>query len=144
MPNRVKLLLAALFTAGVGIFVALAFIGGGGGDCPVPDGIDEVLPPCNTAVLGQTQIGVRVDTGYTADLALNGVPIPRDQLTSGGQTPVDESDNPVGVAQTDFLFFPPTEGELSLQPRNSVTVTYWRLVDGEDESRSFTWFFTAA
>jgi hypothetical protein len=144
MPTRVKLLLAALFTAGIGIFVLLAFVGGGSSDCPLPEGIEEVLPECNTSVLGQTQVGVRVSEGWAAELTLNGVPIPLDQVTSGGQTPDDAVDNPLGVAQTSFLFLPPVDGELALQPRNTMTVSYWPLTEGMDAARSYSWFFNAA
>lgn len=147
MPTRIKVLLAALFTAGIGIFVALAFIGGGGGGCTLPDGIEEVFPDCNTSVLGQTQVGVRVSEGYRAELTLNGEPIPLDQVTSGGQIATNasgEQNNPAGAAQTAFLFLPPTDGEFALQPRNAMTVRFWRLLDGEQDARSYTWFFDAA
>ena len=42
MPTRIKVLLIALVVAGLGIFVSLAFIGGGSGGCQLPDGIEEV------------------------------------------------------------------------------------------------------
>jgi hypothetical protein len=140
-------LLAVLVVAGLGIFVSLAFIGGGGGGCDLPDGLEELFPDCNTSVLGQTQIGVRVSDGYAAELTLNGEPIPADQVTSGGQIPTDESgeqNNPAGAAQTMFLFFPPSEGELMLLPRNTMTVTFWPLIEGPDAARNYTWFFNAA
>src|SRR5262245_13787236 len=124
MPTRIKALIAALFAVGIGIFVLLAFVGGGGTGCRLPEGIEEVLPDCGTSVLGQTQVGVRVEEGYAAELTLNGIPIPLDQITSGGQVPTGEdgeSNNPAGAAQTSFLFTPPVEGELMLQPRNTMT-----------------------
>jgi hypothetical protein len=65
-------------------------------------------------------------------------------VTSGGQTPTNDEQNPLGVAQTSFLFLPPIDGELALQPRNTMTVTFWPLTEGMDAARSYSWFFNAA
>jgi hypothetical protein len=147
MPTRIKVLLIALVVAGLGIFVSLAFIGGGSGGCQLPDGIEEVLPGCDVSVQQQTAVGVRVEEGYRAELTLNGKPIPLDQVTSGGQISSNEEGqqaNPAGAAQTAFLFYPPPDGELQLQPTNFMTVTYWRLIDGESSARTFRWRFNAS
>jgi hypothetical protein len=147
MPTRVKVLLAALFAVGVGVFVSLAFVGGGGRSCTLPDGIEEVLPDCNTSVLGQTQVGVRVAEGYTAQLTLNGVAIPDDQITSGGQIGAGtngQASNQAGAAPTNFFFLPPIDGELALQPTNVMTVRFWRLAEGEETARTYPWRFSAA
>jgi hypothetical protein len=143
MPTRIKVVLAVLFTAGVGIFVALAFIGGGNPGCDLPDGLEEVYPDCNSSVLGQTQVGVRVADGYTAELALNDVPIPLDRVTSGGQTGV-EGGNLAGAAQMVFLFQPTVDdAEFALRPTNHMTVRYWPIAQGEEDARTYTWFFSA-
>jgi hypothetical protein len=139
MPTRVKVIIAVLIAGGLGIFVALAFIGGGGGGCPLPDGIQQIYPDCNTSVLGQTQIGVRVADGYTAELTLNGAPIPLDQVTSGGET---GANNTAGAAQTQFFFFP--TGDYPLLPKNTLTVRFWPIAQGEDAARSYSWRFEAA
>ena len=148
MPTRIKVLLIALITVGLGVFVSLAFIGGGGKRCTLPDGIEEVFPGCNTSVLGQTQVGVRVAEGYRAELALNGDQIPLDQVTSGGQiatNPEGQESNLAGAAQTNF-FFLPGDGKAveSLLPKNTMTVTFWPIAEGEDAARNFVWFFDAA
>jgi hypothetical protein len=147
MPTHIKVIVVALVAGGLGIFVALAFIGGGGGGCTLPDGIEEILPDCNTSVLGQTQVGVRVSNGYRAELSLNGEPIPLDQVTSGGQIATDASgqqNNPAGAAQTQYFFLPPPDGELALQPQNTMTVRFWPISQGETAARTYSWLFEAA
>jgi hypothetical protein len=144
MPTRIKVLIAALITVGLGIFVSLAFIGGGGGGCKLPNGIESVFPDCYSAVLGQTGVQVRVAEGYRAELTINGTPIPLDQITSGGQTGADDG-NLAGAAQTNFFFVPgPGKAVESLLPKNIVTVTFYPIIDGLDAARTFTWYFDAA
>jgi hypothetical protein len=149
MPTRIKVLIAALITLGLGIFVSLAFIGGGGASCKLPNGIESVFPDCGSAVLGQTEVQVRVAEGYRAELTLNDVPIPLDQVTSGGQIGTNPDGttggNLAGAAQTQFNFLPvPGKAVETLLPNNIATVTFYPIVDGLESARSFTWYFDAA
>jgi hypothetical protein len=162
MPTRVKVIIAALFAVGVGIFVSLAFVGGGSGKCtpPKPDAVKTLFPGCNVSVLGQTQIGVEMQDGYHAELTLNDVPIPQDQVTSGGQSSnsnqIPSSPNAgngaaaaSGTAQTRFLFTPPplssgsNSDQLALRPFNRLTVRYWPIAEGEEAAKSYSWQFNA-
>jgi hypothetical protein len=145
MPKRVKALLVAMTVAALGIFVSLAFIGGGGGGCSTPDAIVELIPDCNEAVFQQAPVGVQVANGYRAELTLNGTILPLDEVTSGGELPQDPSNNPTNAAQTRFLYFP-REGQTieQLEPVNTVVVTYWPIAEGEEAARTFMWTFEAA
>ena len=144
VPTRIKVLIISLITVGLGIFVSLAFVGGGGSGCKLPTGVEKVFPDCNSAVLGQTEVQVRVAEGYRAELMINGTPIPLDQVTSGGQTGATGG-NIAGAAQTQFNFLPgPGKAVESLEPKNVAVVTFYPIVDGEESARTFTWYFDAA
>jgi hypothetical protein len=142
MPTRVKVLLVLMTAAGLGIFVSLAFIGGGSEGCTTPDAIVRVSPDCNESVLGQAPIEVEVENGYRAELQINGVQIPSDEL----QTNVGGDDVGVGVSPTVYRFLP-GEGKTveSLDPNvNVVVVSYYPINRGIEEARDFQWTFRAA
>jgi hypothetical protein len=142
MPKRVKLLLIGMTVVALGIFVSLAFIGGGGESCTTPDAIVRVMPECNESVLGQAPIEVEVETGYRAELKINGVQIPADEL----QTNVGGDDVGVGVSPTVFRYVP-AEGKTveQFQPNlNVVVVSYYPINRGIEEARDFQWTFRAA
>jgi hypothetical protein len=142
MPKRVKLLLIAMTAVALGIFVSLAWVGGGGEGCTTPDAIVRVMPDCNESVLGQAPIEVEVENGYRAELTINGVQIPSDEL----QTNVGGNDIGVGVTPTVYRFVP-GEGKTveQLDPNlNCAIVSYYPVARGIEEARDFQWCFRAA
>ena len=90
----------------------------------------------------QAPIEVEVANGYRAELKINGVQIPTDEL----QTNVGGNDTGVGVNPTVFRFVP-GEGKAveELQPNvNVVVVSYYPITQGIEEARDFQWSFRAA
>ena len=142
MPKRVKLLLIGMTAVALGIFVSLAFVGGGSAGCTTPDAIVRVMPDCNESVLGQAPIEVEVANGYRAELTINGVQIPTDEL----QTNVGGNDIGVGITPTVYRFVP-GEGKTveQLGPNlNCAIVSYYPVAQGIEEARDFQWCFRAA
>ena len=142
MPKRVKAVLILMTVVALGIFVSLAFIGGSSAGCTTPDAIVRVAPDCDESVFQQAPILVELATGYRAELALNGTPIPLDEVTTnvGG-------DNPgVGAAPTVFSFLPgPGKVIEELRPNeNCAVVSYWLIADSQQNARNFRWCFRAA
>jgi hypothetical protein len=143
MPFRVKLLLVVLSAAGVGAFVVAGLLGSGSsGACNQPAAIDRLIPGCDESVLRQAQVGVDMAPGFTAELTINGTPIPKDQLQSIGI----RSDPSKGVAPDTFVFVPGDGKAIEgLEPQqNCATVRYWSLADGEDSAKTYSWCFRAA
>lgn len=92
--------------------------------------IDALVPTPGSEVLRQAQIGIDLASGYTAELTVNGIPIPADQVIG------DPS-----LAQ--FFYLPRPDGaagELNPGP-NCITATYWRVADGPERASSESWCF---
>lgn len=142
MPKRVKALLLLMTAVALGIFVSLAFIGGGSSGCTTPDAIVRVMPDCDESVFQQAPIEVEVATGYRAELSLNGTAIPLDEV----QTNVGDDDRNVGAAPTVFRFLPGQGKTIEhLEPNlNCATVTYYPIASGLGDARNFQWCFRAA
>lgn len=141
MPTRVKAILVLMTIAGLGIFVSLAFIGGGGSGCTTPDAIVRVFPDCNESVFQQSYVEVVMANGYRAELALNNQPIPLDEIST------DQGGDDIAGAVPNRYRFQPGEGKTveALEPnQNCVAVTYWPIASGMEESREFRWCFRAA
>jgi hypothetical protein len=144
MPLRLKLLLGALLAAGLSAFVISGVVAGGSGsNCKQPDAVVELIPNCGDAVFQQARVGVAMKPGYTAELTINGTPVPQDQVTGG--TSVGQNSNPKAPVAPDTFVFVPGPGKIieQLPPENNVLLRYWRLEDGEDTARTFTWRFRA-
>jgi len=127
--------------AGLGIFVSLAFIGGGSAGCTTPEAIVEVFPDCNESVFQQSYVQVVLANGYRAELALNNQPIPLDEITT------DRGGEDIAGAAPNRYRFQPGVGktfEALLPNQNCVAVTYWPIASGMEEAREFRWCFRAA
>jgi len=84
-------------------------------------------------VLSQTDVEVDLAVGYTAELEINGVTIPEDQLFR--------------VAALNQLSYQPRDGKSVpklLPDQNCVRVFYWLIASGPDDRQSYTWCFDAS
>ena len=97
------------------------------------EAIDALVPSEGADVLRQSTVGIDLATGYQAQLAVNGVTIPPDQIT-GDQ----------GLNQ---YFFSPGPGQVleSLHGgQNCVIATYWPAAEGPEQGQTVRWCFSAA
>jgi hypothetical protein len=94
--------------------------------------IEQLIPAKNSKILQQDQVGIDLQTGYSADLAVNGVAIPEDQITR--------------VSGLDEVLFQPGSGKVFEQwpaGQNCVVATYWANDVGPTQSKTVSWCFTA-
>ena len=127
--------LALLLLAAVGAFYAAGHNGKSGDVEPsVSDSAVEELVPADGSpnVLRQSEIGIDLATGWTAELAINGRTIPDDQLRRND--PLNQ------------LFFTPGPGK-EIERLNAGTVvvvaSIWKPIDGETraDARQVVWHF---
>jgi hypothetical protein len=116
----------------------------------LPDQIQSINPVRNAAqVQRQEKIQVDLVDGYTGVLVVNNVEL---EVVSLDALPVAKPGQQVSLPLA--VIFEPGNNTLSFQPTqgalvekyntgiNTVTVRYWKIVDGPTASRSFTWQFT--
>ena len=102
-------------------------------DPPLADAIEALIPNQGDEVLSQSDIGIDLISGYTAELTLNGIPIPDSQLRR-----VD------GLNQVTFRPDPGQIIERLQADLNCATAVYWPLSQGRQASRTVNWCFTAS
>ena len=140
-----------LLTMGIcGVILGFALSSQGSSDIRVEGNpiIESLLPEPDSEVLRQSFVGIDLISGYEAELTINGVPIPPDEINV-----LRDLDNPRESAETSGSFgstlnrflYQPLEGrsvpEL-LGDRNCVSAVYWPLSDPEKRQR-IDWCFTA-
>jgi len=99
----------------------------------LPVAIQSVAPEPGSNVLSQTDVSVDLAVGYDAELEINGIVIPEDELFR--------------AEALNLLSFEPRDGKIidDLQAdRNCVRVFYWLIAQGRDNSTTFTWCFDAS
>jgi hypothetical protein len=134
--TRFKIGAAAVVALAAAVF-AVAFVAFDSGDeDPVLQGgdaavVETLIPRRNAQVPQQTTIGIDLVTGWDAELLVDGVEIPEDQLS---RTPE------IGLVE-----FTPGEGRAveELDPgQNCVTAVIWSLEDGRGVAdRTIPWCF---
>lgn len=105
---------------------------GSGGGSPESQVIVELQPEEESNVLRQSRLGIVLIPGWDADLRVNGVDIPRDQLNRN----LDLGE----------IMFQPGEGRAveALPPGNNcISATYWQLATGPEQSFVRSWCFNA-
>ncbi len=96
--------------------------------------VEQLIPADGSpSVLRQAEIGIDLKDGWTAELSVNGTPIPDDQLRRNDP-----------LAQ---VFFTPGPGkEIQTLPAGQVIVvaSVWRPIDGEtrEDGRQVVWRFS--
>lgn len=119
-----------------------------------PEAIESVQPVENAIqVLQQDQIIVDLQAGYEGRLVVDGIELP---TTIIGQSDVDPNAQVEPGQQIDLpttAVFDPGNAVLSFQPvegalietftegEHEATVFYWRIEDGPDQARAYTWTF---
>ncbi len=120
-------LAAALFT------VAVVVYQGNPRSTDLPVAIQAVAPEAGSNVLSQTDVSVDLAVGYTAELEINGIVIPEEQLFR--------------IEALNQLSYEPREGKIVpklLPDQNCVRVFYWLIAQGRDTTTSYTWCFDAS
>ncbi len=93
--------------------------------------IERLIPAPDSKILQQDQIGIDLEPGYEAELAVNGTPLPLDEL--------------LVVAPLSQVFFQPGPGKaIEFWPagRNCIVATFWRTETGPAQSSSTSWCFS--
>jgi hypothetical protein len=129
-----RVVTVALLVVAFGLFVLSTRYKGESTDPALVDAAVEQLVPIEDATaLRQSEIGIDLTLGWSADLRINGVDIPDDQERR--------------VDPLNQVFFTPGEGQVieELAPgRVDVTAIIWRPADGqtrESGSRTVRWSF---
>ena len=140
-----------LLTLGIcGVILGFALSSQGSSDIRVEGNpiIESLLPEPDSEVLRQSFVGIDLISGYEAELTINGVPIPPDEINV-----LRDLENPRESAETSGSFgstlnrflYQPLEGRAVpelLGDRNCVSAVYWPLSDPEKRQR-IDWCFTA-
>ncbi len=132
MTVQQRLVVAAMIIAAVGL-IAVAYALADTDDTTTANPAFEVLIPAPAAeILAQDRVGVDLAPGYDAELTIDGIPIPADQLNR-----VD--------ALNEVTFQPGPDREFESWPGgpNCVEATYWLIAAGRDDAESFVWCFEA-
>jgi len=98
---------------------------------PQEAGIELLIPAPESKILQQAQVGIDLAAGYEGRLAVNGVPLPDDEVTA--------------VPQLNQIFFQPGAAKAFEQwpaGRNCVVATFWRSETGPSQSAVRSWCFT--
>lgn len=120
----------------------------------LPASIEMMTPGPNDQVLQQSQIFVDFVEGYEARLTIDGIDLETtrlDELTSTGNSlkPGQQVDIPPTAIYDPGNFtisFTPQIGapiESFTQGEHNAVVTYWKIEDGPNKSRTFKWSFEA-
>ena len=130
-----RVVLGLLLVVAVGMFWLAGRNGNADPEPTVSESAVEQLIPGDgsPSVLRQAEIGIDLEDGWTAELSVNGVLIPEDQLRRNDP-----------LAQ---VYFTPGPGKEIEQYRSGSVVvvsSIWRPIDGEsrDDARQVVWRFT--
>ena len=93
--------------------------------------IERLIPTPDAKVLQQETIGIDLAPGYTGVLALDGTPIPEDQLV---EVPA--------INQITFTPGPTQDYEQLPAGQHCLTATYWPSSTGPSDSTTRSWCFT--
>jgi hypothetical protein len=149
-------LLAASLAIAVGlVLIGYALVRSVSGDdaADLPEVIESVTPvPSAIQVPQQSQVVVDLEAGYEGRLIVDDAALATvrlDELGSVDVEPGEQIDVPPGALfepGNATLTFSPGEGapiERFAPGNHTVTVIYWRTVEGPERARSYTWSFTA-
>jgi hypothetical protein len=135
---------AAVFGVGVAIIAIFAVAGivantdgTGGADHPA---VEVLIPSDGAQAPRQTRVEIDLELGWTAELEIQGTPIPLDQI-EGFDPELGRSNDPLGR-----VIYDPAPGKVfEIFPQGQVCVrAYLQNLEEPDERAVETWCFTAA
>ena len=145
-----------LVSAGIALGILLIVIGfnsatTGRDALGYPAAIVDISPaPNDRQVLSATEIMVDLEDGYQASLILDGIAIPTTNLediaglvAKPGQQ-VEIPPTAIYDQGNSLIRFQPTEGaavEKYSTGVHNVTVRYWKIIEGEQTAKSYSWKF---
>lgn len=148
-------MIAMLLVLGIGIFLVIrGLLVGITGDerADLPMFVESVDPvPESVQVPNQTNVFVDLATGYTGVLIVDGVEIETVNVDELGQIDIEPGEQ---LELPPVTRFEPGNSTLTFTPSSAAPITqfvdgehtaqvvYWRIEDGRQFSRSFTWTFT--
>jgi len=120
----------------------------------LPDVIERMTPGPGDQVLQQSQIFVDFIEGYNASLTIDGIALDTtrlDELTDNGATPkpgaqVEIPPTAIYDPGNFTISFLPQDGApitTLTQGNHTATVLFWKITEGAEKARSFTWEFSA-
>lgn len=130
-PAGVKIALVALLVVAIGGIWMVVRVSGKGTSGMDNSAIEQLIPRRDDKILQQEPIGIDLASGYEAQLALNGIPIPDDEV-----------DSTEGLDIIQFVPGPGKSVEAYSTGQNCVVATYWRLETGREQNATISWCFT--
>ena len=121
----------------------------------IPSAIEQISPGPGDQVVQQAQISVDFIDGYEASLVIDGVTLETtrlDELSAEGNAQLEPGAQveipPTAIFDPGnyIISFTPQEGApiaLFTQGTHKATVIYWKMVDGREKARSYSWEFEA-
>lgn len=114
--------------------------------------IERLIPGQDDLVLRQSEVGIDLATGYTGQLIID------DQALVTEEVVAAEGANPGTVERIVNVRFDPAENTLLYQPidlpgapiaefdpgQHEITARFWKIAEGEDTARQFSWTFDVA
>lgn len=153
-PDRTLLVVSLVIAIGL-VLVGRGLLVSVTGDerSNLPDLVESVAPvPGAVQVLSQSNVFVDLTAGHTGVVVIDGVEIETvnvDDLASIEVEPGRQVDLPpvtIYEAGNSTLTFTPSDGapvEEFGSGEHEVQVIYWRVDEGRQRARTFTWTFTA-
>lgn len=129
-PGRVAIVVVGLLAV-VNLLVYVGVKSDSGTDPvrPVPPTVRRLEPAPDTLASPQDAIRVTLTDGLTGVLAVDGRPVPEDQITYTGLTDLS------------FRPGPGREWARWTAGTHTATLTYWAETEGRPAARSFDWTF---
>ena len=129
-----RLIIVSMLAAAAALFaIAVVVYVGNPRSTDLPVAIQSVGPEPGSNVLSQTDVTVDLAVGYTAEIDINGIEIPEDQLFR--------------VQALNSLRYEPRDGKIVprlLPDQNCVRVFYWLIAQGPSNKTEYTWCFDAS
>jgi hypothetical protein len=152
-PDRTTVFMLALLAVGILLVVRGLLVGITGDDrANLPTYIESLDPvPEAVQIPNQSSVFVDLATGYTGVLVIDGIEIETVNIDELGQADIEPGQQVELPPVTRFepgnstLTFTPNAGALITrfaQGEHTAQVIYWRIEDGRQFARSFTWTFT--
>ncbi len=152
--DKTLLALSLVIAVGLALVVRGIAVGVTGDDrADLPDAIESVDPvPEAVQVLSQTSVFVDLDSGYTGVLVIDGIELPTVDIDDLAEQFAAEPGQQIDLPAT--TIFEGGNATLTFIPSDEALITgfesglhraqviYWRVDDGRQRPRSFTWTFT--